>query len=88
MKLNWQIGERDVRLLEEIGKQEIKAVAAKYEMTTAALYAWLRRIRQRITRYQGYLNKIRNMQRNNPRIRKFTTTGKLREEDIEEWEEP
>lgn len=88
LKLNWQIGERDIKLLEQVGRMEIKAIATERGMTQAAVLAHLHRIRARVHRYQLYLNKIRTMQRNNPRIRKFTTTGKLREEDIEEWEEP
>ena len=81
----------DILFIQDIGKMEMKIVATKW----AKILGWnplnalgncrgkLDRIRKRIVIYQDYLNKIRTLQRTNPRIRKLTTSGALPEQEEE-----
>lgn len=95
VELNWRIGKEDVEFLQDVGAMEMGLVAQKWAekkeweagKAERNCRAWLDRIRKRIIRYQGYLNKIRTLQRTNPRIRKLTTSGSLPEKDETEEEE-
>lgn len=76
-----QIGKEDIFVLKLVGENTIPKAAAALETTEGAVRARLFRIRKRITRYTWYLNNVRSLQKSNPRIRKFTTSGQLSEED-------
>jgi len=80
MRDQWNIGERDVEFLRDVAVMEIGLVAEKWNMKEGTARAWLHRIRQRITRCQTYVNKIRALQKAYPRIRKLTTSGRLQGE--------
>lgn len=64
-----------------VGEESIPKVAADLKITEGAVRGRLFRIRRRIVKYQDYLNPMRSLQKANPRIRKFTTSGKLSEEE-------
>lgn len=92
MKLKWSFEKNDLEFLQDIGTMEIGLVAQKWakklkwkpQKAEANTRGWLHRIRVRVTRCQNYVNKIRIMQKNNPRIRKLTTSGQLENEEEEE----
>jgi hypothetical protein len=87
MKEKWDIGERDIEFLKDVAIMEMGLVAQKWKMSDGAARAWLHRIRIRVTRCQNYVNRIRVLQKAYPRIRKFTTSGQLPEEEEEEkWQ--
>ena len=79
MKTRWNIGQRDLNLLETVATKEIKIVAEQYDMTEEAVRAWLYRIRKRVARYRWYLNNLQNLQKKYPRVRKLTTDGSIKE---------
>ena len=75
----WNIGKRDLVILEKVATKEIKMVATDMHMTEDAVRAHLYRVRKRIARYRWYLNNIQNLQKKYPRIRKLTTDGRIKE---------
>lgn len=70
----------DLELLEYLQSHEIKDAAIKFHMTEAAIRQWLHRLRFRINKLQGYLNRIRALQKNSSRIRKLTSVGLVPEQ--------
>jgi hypothetical protein len=92
MKEKWAFEENDMEFLQDIARMEMGLVAQKWakklkwepQKAENNARGWLHRIRQRVTRCQNYVNKIRALQKQSPRIRKLTTSGKLPEEEEEE----
>lgn len=95
MKDDWEIGEKDVELLEAVATKAISIVAREYAekmgwdiiKAEQNVRSWLHRIRVRVKRSQTYINKIYALQRKYPRIRKLTTSGALPDslDEIEEF---
>lgn len=74
----WNFHERDIAFLKDVGLMETKIVAQKHHMTNVrSVSNSLQRIQRRITRCQNYVNAIRNLQKDNARIRKKTTSGRV-----------
>lgn len=92
MKEKWEFESEDIEFLQDVSRMEISLVAQKWmknrnwaaEKAEANTRGWLARIRIRVTRCQNYVNKIRALQKQSPRIRKFTTSGQLEENDESE----
>mgnify|MGYP001583050499 FL=1 len=80
---------KDIILLKLVGDYSIDKVAEdlsrdeRKQITDAAIRGRLYRLRKRIQQYQQFLNNVRSLQKENPRIRKFSTSGALKEEMIE-----
>jgi len=93
--MEWEFEKEDLEFLRDVGKMEISLVAQKWakrkgweiEKAEANTRGWLGRIRKRVSRCQHYVNNIRVLQKLSPRIRKFTTSGKLQEPETEDEEE-
>lgn len=85
--VHWRLGEEDIAFLNDVGVMEIKAVATKWKLSEGATRSKIHRIRERITRFQWYVNNVRALQKANPRIRKLTTKGSLEEQWKEEEHE-
>jgi hypothetical protein len=93
MKEKWEFEVPDVEFLQDISRMEISLVAQKWapkmgwkpEKAEANTRGWLHRIRQRVTRCQNYVNQIRALQKQFPRIRKLTTSGQLQNSEEEEF---
>lgn len=76
--------EDDLALLEYLQNHEIKEAAVHYQISEAAIRAWLHRLRKRIVRLQIFLNRVRTMQRISSRIRKLSSIGEVPPEVTEE----
>lgn len=76
--------EQSIQLLKKIGTQEMKAIAQDEGVSESSLRSWLWRFARRADKMQGNLNELRNLQKNNKRVRKFTTIGTLQvaEEEV------
>jgi len=76
--------EDDLRLLEYLQNHEVKEAATQFNISEAAIRAWLNRLRKRIVRLQTFLNRVRTMQRISSRIRKLSSIGGVPPEEVEE----
>lgn len=79
-----------LEFLELCANKELKDVAAMLGISYDAVKQRLQRGRDKIVDYQTFLNRVRGLQKRNPRFRKLTTKGSLPEEtdesEIEDWE--
>lgn len=77
----WQ---EHIEMLKQLSQHTTKELAQKYEISESAMRGWIWRLNKKIAETQTALNIIRNLQKNDKRIRKFTTNGAL--PNIEEGE--
>ena len=80
----WRKGQEQIKLVKMIGEAELGLVANRLKTTEGAIRQRLYRLRLDIAFYTWFLNNIRNLQKNNPRIRKLTTSGSVTREESEE----
>jgi len=76
--------EDHMKLLEYLVDHTVKEAATYFGKTEAAIGTWLYTIRKNLTLEQTALNRIRNLQKISARVRKYTTSGAIRDEDREE----
>lgn len=81
-KRTWQ---EHAALLEFLIDHTIKEAATHFNKSEAAIRTWLYTLRKIIVTEQAALNRIRNLQKISARVRKYTTSGAIREEDKEEF---
>ena len=82
------MGEKDIRLLEALSNMEPKQVAEYFEITEGALNAWVARIRQRKERYIWWLEKVRNIEKKHPHIKKRLLPARKRRRTEIKWSTP
>ena len=82
-KLFFRMAQDFVLLLKLVGEEPIPKVAKDLNITEGAVRGRLFRCRQLINDSQWFLNNVRSLQKENPRIRKFTTSGALKEKEEE-----
>lgn len=93
--MEWEFEKEDLLFLQDVSRMEISQVAQIWmkkkgwepEKAEANTRGWMARIRKRVSRCQHYVNNIYALQKQSPRIRKFTTSGKLQEPEREDEEE-
>lgn len=73
--------ERDLWLLDQIATKPVKLIADELGVNDEAVYKWLKRIRERMSEYQTYLNKVYAKQRSSKRVKKMTIDGSLTQEE-------
>ena len=73
-QIDWPMGERDIKMLKELATTDAKILHRKYfpdsEQADHAFDAWVRRIANRIKRFQWYLNNVYNITNQSPYIKK------------------
>lgn len=72
-----------LEFLELCANKQLKEVANILDITYDAVKQRLQRGRDKIVDYQTFLNRVRNLQKRNPRFRKLTTKGSIPEESEE-----
>lgn len=77
--------EEHTALLEYLVNHQVKEAAAHFNKTEAAIGTWLYTLRKNLVTEQAAINRIRTLQRISTRVRKYTTSGAIREEDKEEF---
>jgi hypothetical protein len=77
----------DLEIIRYLDEHDVKDTAQHFKTTESAVRSWLHRIRKRIRLLQDWLNRVRVLQKNSPRIRKLTTDGSLSAADREMEEE-
>lgn len=75
-----ELAKKYILLLKLVGEEQIPKVAKDLGITEGAVRGRLFRCRQLIDDCQWFLNNVRNLQKENPRIRKFSTSARLKEE--------
>lgn len=71
-----------ILLLKLVGENSIPDVARELNSTEGAVRSKLYRCRNLINNCQWFVNNVRSLQKSSARIRKFTTSGELKEEMI------
>lgn len=95
MKDQWEFSDLDMQFLQDVGKMEFSMVAHKWakkkgweiEKAENNARGWVHRIRVRVSRCQNYVNRIYALQKQSPRIRKFTTMGALQNQEEDDTDE-
>jgi hypothetical protein len=80
-KLTWADHQK---LLEFLVDHNVKSASLHFKLSEGAVRNRLYTIRNKLKEEQTALNRIRNLQKISPRIRKYTTCGALLEDPIEE----
>lgn len=73
-KLSWKDHQT---LLEFLVSHDVKQASQHFKISEGAIRNRLYNIRKQLSETQAALNKIRTLQRVSPRIRKYTTQGKI-----------
>ncbi len=68
-----------LHLLELLADHEIKDMAIALHISESAVRGRIYRLRKHISVTQTFLNRVRTLQRNSRRVRKFTTLGSIPE---------
>ena len=83
--LKWQIGERDIQMLEALGEKERPLVAQQFGISVDALNSWIARVRIRKKRYLWWLKREREIERKHPHVKRTMLPTKRKAKVEEEW---
>lgn len=86
-KMKKRTWEEHTALLEYLVDHTVKEAATHFNKTEAAIGTWIYTLRKNLVTEQAAINRIRTLQRISARVRKYTTSGKIKDEDLDEREE-
>jgi hypothetical protein len=75
-----KLRQKDIKMLELLGHKDTTLVALELGYDNPnPLYQRLYRLRKKLIEAQNFVNKLRAMEKRNPRLRKFLTSGRIKE---------
>lgn len=83
--LVWEIGKRDIELLEKLETKNRGKLAEELKISPNALNQRIHRIRTRKLRYRWYVNNIIVIEKRSPHIKRMLLPTRPKFEEEEEW---